>query len=259
MNERINIMNISAPDIYGLIGYPLGHSFSGNYFNAKFENEGINARYVNFELSDISDIQEVILNPNLKGLNVTIPYKEKVIPYLDSLDDTAAAIGAVNVIKVKRNNMGEIDSLRGYNSDVIGFVDSIRPLINDRYKKALVLGTGGASKAVFHGLYSLGIPATYVSRTKGKGRLTYDDLTQEVMADHLVIVNATPLGMYPDVDVCPDIPYHLLTSAHLCYDVVYNPDVTLFMKRCAESGAVTKNGMEMLLMQASAAWNIWQE
>lgn len=249
----------SNPDIYGLVGFPLGHSFSRKYFNTKFENEGINARYDNFELPDISALPQIAGMPELKGLNVTIPYKEKVLPYLSSLDDAAAAIGAVNVIKVIRDSNGEVISLKGYNSDVIGFVESIIPLIKPNQKKALVLGTGGAAKAVFHGLSSLGISPAYVSRTEGPGRLTYADLTPEVMSEHLIIVNATPVGMYPDVDVCPDIPYHLITSAHLCYDVVYNPEDTLFLMKCAENGAVTKNGIDMLMMQARAAWNIWQE
>lgn len=252
-------MSNNDPEIYGLIGYPLGHSFSRNYFCNKFANEDINARYVNFELPDIAKFPEVVGTPGVVGLNVTIPYKEKVIPYLDSLDDTAAAIGAVNVIKVIRNSNGEIDYLKGYNSDIIGFMDSIRPLIKPEHKKALVLGTGGAAKAVFHGLSLLGVPAIYVSRTKGPERLTYDELTRDVMSTHTIIVNATPVGMYPNINECPPIPYHLITPRHLCYDVVYNPEITLFMKKSAQQGATTKNGIEMLLMQAIAAWNIWQQ
>ncbi len=252
-------MSNSDPEIYGLIGYPLGHSFSRNYFCKKFEDEGINARYLNFEISDISEFPEITRKSGLVGLNVTIPYKEKVIPFLDSLDDTAAAIGAVNVIKVMRNSNGEVDHLKGYNSDIIGFMDSIKPLIKPHHKKALVLGTGGAAKAVFHGLNLLGVSAMYVSRTKGTDRFTYEDLTNDVLSRHLIIVNATPVGMYPNVDECPPIPYHLVTPRHLCYDVVYNPEVTLFMKKSAERGAITKNGTEMLLMQAVAAWDIWQK
>ena len=188
---------------------------------------------------------------------MTIPYKEQVIEYLDGMDADAEAIGAVNVIKVIRNAKGEISSLKGFNSDVIGFTDSIRALLKPGHRRALVLGTGGASKAVIHGLRKLGIESTSVSRTPAPGRLTYADLTPEVMETHTVIVNTTPLGMYPNVDSCPDIPYDLLTANHLCYDLLYNPDVTEFMRRSAEHGATVKNGLEMLLLQAFESWRIW--
>ncbi len=244
--------------IFGLIGFPLSHSFSQNYFNQKFKSEGINARYLNFELPDIGDLMEVVAEyPNLCGLNVTIPYKEQVIPYLDSMDYNAKKIGAVNVIKFIREN-GNL-KFKGYNSDIIGFTGSIHPLLTPDHQKALVLGTGGAAKAVYQGLVNLGLDTTYVSRKAGKGKLTYAELTPEIMESHTVIVNATPLGMYPHVDECPDIPYELLTPRHLCYDVIYNPEVTLFMKKAAEHGAETKNGLEMLLLQAFAAWKIWNE
>lgn len=244
--------------IYGLIGYPLTHSFSQQYFNRKFDAESIAARYVNFEILEIADFPDVIKdNPNLRGLNVTIPYKEQVIPYLDELDPDTAEIGAVNVIKFIRK--GSKLRLKGYNSDVIGFTDSLSPLLTQEMKHALVLGTGGASKAVMQALKKLGISATLVSRTPSEGRYTYSDLTPEIMAENLLIVNTTPLGMYPHMDECPDIPYDQLTPAHLCYDLLYNPDVTLFMRKAAEHGAATKNGLEMLLLQAFAAWNIWQE
>lgn len=242
--------------LYGLIGYPLIHSFSKNYFNQKFEAEGINAEYVNFEIPDIGDFMEIISeNPNLCGLNVTIPYKELVLPYLDEVDGDAAQIGAVNVIKFIRDK-GSL-KLKGYNSDVIGFCDSIRPLLTPDCTKALVLGTGGAAKAIVHGLRMLGIQPTYVSRTKRNGSFTYSELNAEIIDDHKVIVNCTPLGMYPHMDSCPEIPYEFITPRHLCYDLIYNPDVTLFMKRAEAQGAVTKNGLEMLLLQAFAAWNIW--
>ncbi|MDE6654381.1 MAG: shikimate dehydrogenase [Muribaculaceae bacterium] len=248
--------------IYGLIGYPLGHSFSRDYFNKKFETEGINAEYVNFEIPTIEEFPSVVArNSNLSGLNVTIPYKEKVISMLDALDATAEAIGAVNVIKVIRNSRGQIAKLKGFNSDVIGFMDSIRDLLRPYHKKALVLGTGGASKAVSYGLRQLGVEPTCVSRTKAEGRYTYHGLSlhPEIVSEHMVIVNTTPLGMYPNVDKCPDLPYDYITPEHLCYDVLYNPDTTLFMRKCAEHGATTKNGLEMLLMQAFAAWNIWRQ
>lgn len=245
------------PDrLYGLIGYPLGHSFSQHYFNQKFDAEGISARYVNFEIPDIGDFMEVVAeNPNLGGLNVTIPYKEQVIPYLDELDADAAAIGAVNVIRITRDR-GRL-KFKGYNSDVIGFSDSIRPMLTAGRNKALILGTGGAAKAVAHGLRVLGVEPVYVSRTPRPGVITYADLTSDVMASHKIIVNTTPLGMYPHVDEAPDIPYDCLTPEHLCYDLLYNPDVTMFMKRSRQHGAEVKNGLEMLLLQAFVSWNIW--
>ena len=234
---------------YGLIGYPLRHSFSIGYFNEKFKSEGINAEYVNFEIPQINDFMEVIEeNPNLRGLNVTIPYKELVIPFLNELDPDTAKIGAVNVIKIIRQQKGKV-KLIGYNSDIIGFTQSIQ---------ALILGTGGASKAVYHGLKNLGIESVFVSRThKADGMLTYEELTPEIMAEYTVIVNCTPVGMFPKVDFCPNIPYELLTPNHLLYDLLYNPNVTLFMKKGEAQGAVVKNGLEMLLLQAFAAWEIW--
>lgn len=252
-------MDIKEKALYGLIGYPLGHSFSKDYFNQKFESENINAEYINFEIPDIDFLMEVLSeNYNLQGLNVTIPYKEKVIPFLDDLDPDARNIGAVNVIKFIRSN----DDLKliGYNSDIIGFCDSISPLIDKRYhNKALILGTGGASKAVKYSFDKLGIQADFVSRTKRAGIFLYDELTKDMINDYKIIVNTTPLGMYPNVDECPDIPYQFISNKHLCYDLLYNPDETLFMKKAAKQGATTKNGLEMLLLQAFAAWNIWQK
>lgn len=246
-------------DKYGLIGYPLKHSFSISYFNEKFKSEDINAEYVNFEIPDIEDFMEVIEeNPNLKGLNVTRPYKEKVIPFLNELDEGAGKIGAVNVIKIIRLPKGKV-RLKGYNSDIGAFVQSLETLVDESYKKALVLGTGGAAKAVFHGLSSMGIEASYVSRTARPGVLTYEDITPEIMHEYKVIVNCTPLGMYPNEDACPDIPYEHITSKHILYDLLYNPDRTLFMKKGLEHGATVKNGLEMLLLQAFVSWNIWNE
>ena len=244
---------------YGLIGYPLGHSFSVGYFNEKFKAEHIDAEYLNFEIPSIDRFMEVVEeHPNLCGLNVPIPYKQQVIPFLDGLDKTAAAIGGVHVIKVIRLPKGKV-KLVGYNSDVIGFCQSIEPLLTAHHTHALVLGTGGASKAVTYGLKSLGLQPVYVSRTKRENILCYNDLSPEVMAQYSVIVNTSPVGMYPKVDQCPDIPYNLLTSNHLLYDLLYNPDETLFLKKGRAHGAETKNGLEMLLLQAFAAWNIWNE
>ena len=247
-------------DKYGLIGYPLKHSFSIGYFNEKFQSENIDAEYVNFEIPRIEDFMEVIEeNPNLRGLNVTIPYKEQVIPYLDELDKDTAKIGAVTVIKIIPQAKGKV-KLVGYNSDIIGFTRSIEPLLLPHHTKALILGTGGASKAVFHGLANLGIQSTFVSRTKKRNDiLTYGELTPEIMQEHTVIVNTTPLGMYPKVDFCPDIPYDQLTSKHLLYDLLYNPSETLFMKKGIEQGATVKNGLEMLLLQAFVSWEIWNK
>ena len=249
-------MTTNYARLYGLIGYPLGHSFSQDYFNRKFEAENIDARYINFEIPEIADLKLILdHNRNLNGLNVTIPYKQQVIAMLDEMDPEAAEIGAVNVIKFIRRNGRLI--LKGYNSDIIGFRDSIAPMLTD-HSHALVLGTGGASRAVSYALRSLGIEVRLVSRTATRGVITYADLTPDIIDTHKIIVNTTPLGMYPHVDECPDIPYNLLTEHHLCYDLLYNPDVTLFMKKSADAGAEVKNGLEMLLLQAFAAWQIWQ-
>jgi len=243
---------------YGLIGYPLKHSFSINYFNEKFKSEGIDAEYVNFEIPSIKDLPEVIeKNPNLNGLNVTIPYKELILPFLDDIDPDAKAIGAVNVVKIIRQK-GKA-KLKGYNSDIIGFTQSIEPLLNEHHKKALILGTGGASKAIFRGLKNLGIECLFVSRTPDKGMITYEEITPKIITEYTIIVNCTPVGMYPKVDFCPNIPYEELTTKHLLYDLLYNPDVTLFMKKGEQQGCTTKNGLEMLLLQAFAGWEIWNK
>ncbi len=244
---------------YGLIGFPLVHSFSEGYFNTKFQAEGINARYLNFELPDIGDLMEVVSEyPELSGLNVTIPYKEQVIPYMDQMDETAKKIGAVNVIKFLRDKNGKL-TFKGFNTDAPAFADTMRSLLTPQRKRALILGTGGASKAVDWALQSLGIETQKVSRNPAEGVITYDALTEDIIRDHKIIVNTTPLGMFPDIDSCPDIPYEFLTPEHLCYDLLYNPDTTLFMKKSAEYGAETKNGLEMLLLQAFESWNIWND
>ena len=223
-------------DKYGLIGYPLGHSFSKGYFNEKFENEGIDAQYINFEIPSIEDLTEILdSNPELKGLNVTIPYKEKVISYLDQVSPEANAIGAVNVVKVEHK--GDETILKGYNSDVIGFTQSIEPFIESFHKKALILGTGGASKAINYGLKSLGLETVFVSRYERPGTIQYDKITPEVIKEYNVIVNCTPVGMYPHVDECPPLPYEAMDTHTLLYDLIYNPDETLFMKKGKERGA----------------------
>ena len=228
--------------IYGLIGTSLSHSFSMDFFNQKFISEGINAQYFNFELNDIGELMTIFSEyPNLDGLNVTMPYKEKVIPFMDQLDETAEMVGAVNVIKI----------IKGKNS--------IEPLLTSEMDKALVLGTGGSSKAVKAGLESLGLTVDFVSRRKTATTITYEELTKQMINAHKVIVNTTPLGTYPNTDVCPDIPYRFLTPSHLCYDLVYNPSETMFMKNSAAAGAVVKNGLEMLLLQAFESYRIWTE
>ncbi|MCI6181645.1 MAG: shikimate dehydrogenase [Prevotella sp.] len=243
-------------DKYGLIGYPLGHSFSIGYFNEKFQNECIDATYENFEIPSIENLTEILdSNPELKGLNVTIPYKEKVISYLDSISPEARAIGAVNVIKV--THKGNKTELKGYNSDVIGFTQSIEPLLERYHRKALVLGTGGASKAIIFSLKSLGIETLTVSRYERHGCVRYEDITPEMIKEYNVIVNCTPCGMYPQTDDCPNLPYEAMDSHTLLYDLIYNPDETLFLKKGKAQGATVKNGLEMLLLQAFASWNFW--
>ena len=244
-------------DKYGLIGYPLGHSFSISYFNQKFADEGINAKYENFEIASIDELTEVLdRNPNLRGLNVTIPYKEKVIPFLDSISPEARAIGAVNVIRVTHEKGNAI--LKGFNSDVIGFTQSIEPMLDKKWhKKALILGTGGASKAINYGLKSLGLETVFVSRYEKDDTITYKQVTPEIIKEYNVVVNCTPLGMYPKTEVCPDLPYEAMDNHTILYDLIYNPDQTLFMRRGQEYGADVKNGLEMLLLQAFASWEFW--
>jgi len=255
---------------YGLLGYPLSHSFSVGYFSEKFRREHIDATYENFPLKTIGHFAGLLKDhPDLSGLNVTIPYKEAIIPYLDELDDQARDIGAVNVIKFKRNEDGTV-KLIGYNTDVIGFRESIRPLIcalkerltactDEQRFKALILGTGGASKAVYYALKELGVESDYVSRKSAPSVLTYEDLTVEVFEAHRIVVNTTPLGMYPNMDGLPQLDYSSIGSCHLLYDLVYNPRMTAFMRMGVSRGALVKNGIDMLHLQADASWNIWNE
>lgn len=235
---------------YGIIGYPLHHSFSAKYFNEKFATSGIDAEYSLYPVQ-IEDLRLKIENllEKLDGFNVTLPYKQAVIPYLDRLDETAQAIGAVNV--VYRHV--------GYNTDCLGFMESIRPMLREYDRQALVLGTGGASKAACYGLRQLGITPTLVSRTPKEGMLGYKDLSEEVMNAHTIIVNCTPLGMLPDVDSCPDIPYERISARHLLFDCIYNPEETLFLRKGAAQGATIQNGIDMLYGQAKAAWEIWNK
>lgn len=232
---------------FGIIGYPLHHSFSAKYFNEKFTTSHIDAEYSLIPLKELTEQRVNELMNSLNGFNVTFPYKQAIIPYLDRLDETAEVIGAVNVVYKHV----------GYNTDCLGFMESMRPLVRPYDKKALVLGTGGASKAVCYGLRKLGICPTLVSRTPHDQTIGYTNLTDEVMAEHTIIVNCTPLGMDPDIDSCPAIPYEKITARHLLFDCVYNPEETLFLSKGKAQGATIKNGMEMLFGQAKAAWGIW--
>lgn len=255
---------------YGLLGFPLSHSFSATFFAEKFAREGIDARYDNFELERIDGLRALVADhPQLCGLNVTIPHKQAVMAQLDALTPAAAEIGAVNVVRIARLPDGGV-RLVGDNSDVVGFTESLRPLLQSHHRKALVLGTGGASKAVVVALRRLGIAPTYVSRQAVAAgvkvgsetavpTLTYDDLTPEELADHLLVVNTTPLGMSPKVETMPALPYAALRAEHLCYDLVYNPLETRFLAESRKRGAQTKNGLEMLHLQALAAWEMWHE
>lgn len=239
---------------YGIIGYPLGHSFSRGFFTEKFARESIDAQYLNFEIPDVAMLSDVLRdNPELRGLNVTLPHKQAVIPLLDEMSEEAMEIGAVNVIRVRNGK------LKGFNSDIIGFTNSIKPLLQPHHRKALILGTGGASKAIRVGLNRLGIEWTYVSRSPRDGMVTYEDITAETLQEYTVIVNCSPVGMFPKVDAAPAIPYELLSPQHLLFDCVYNPEETLFMKKGREQGATVKNGLEMLHLQAIASWKFWNE
>ena len=243
---------------YGLIGFPLGHSFSKDFFNKKFSSEGIDAEYVNFEIKNVNELKYVLReNPDLCGLNVTLPHKMDIIPLLDNITDNARIIGAVNVIKFKKVKSGKL-LLEGHNSDITGFKQSIESMLNETHRNALILGTGGASKAIFHGLKQLGLDCLFASRVKENNScITYDEITPDIINNHTVIVNATPLGMFPNTNTSPDIPYENLTTNHILYDLIYNPDETLFMKKGKKYGAEVKNGLEMLLLQAFISWEIW--
>lgn len=243
---------------YGIIGYPLAQSASPAFFNGKFADEGIDAQYLPFEITDIDELPRILEeHPDLQGFNVTIPYKIDVMKYLEGMSDEAREIDAVNVVKVTRDADGK-PHLRGHNSDVIGFTRSLEPLTRGKHSKALILGTGGVSKAVACSLKKLGIDFLYVSRKANEKAIAYSDLTLGIMESHTLIVNCTPLGMVGHgIDQCPDIPYELLGEGHLLYDVVYNPENTLFLQRGAAQGASTKSGYEMWYLQALASWEIW--
>jgi len=239
----------------GLLGKTLSHSFSKEYFSQKFEKEKIlDFSYQNFELDSITDFSELIeLHPELIGLNVTVPYKEKVLQYVDYQDDLVKKIGAANTLFINNNK-----KIYAYNTDVIGFLQSIEPLLQAHHKSALILGTGGASKAVAQALSMLHIPFTFVSRiAKNEHTISYDDLSKSVINAHEIVINTTPLGSYPNINTCPDFPFDFVTDKHIFYDLVYNPEQTLFLSKAKKMGAITSNGLKMLYLQAEASWQIW--
>lgn len=241
---------------YGLIGYPLGHSFSKQYFTEKFERENILAEYLNFEIADITQLPQVLIeHPHLTGFNVTIPYKEQILPYLHEITPIAQTIGAVNVVKVCRQD-GET-RLIGYNSDIVGFRESLRPLLKTHHTQALVLGSGGASKAVCEALKELHIAYQIVSRQERENGLQYNDLSQELISRYPLIINTTPVGMFPHIEEAPLIPYEGISTAHILYDLVYNPSETQFIKIGKTRGCTVLNGTHMLHLQAEEAWRFW--
>lgn len=242
---------------FGLIGYPLTHSFSKKYFTEQFEREGTaDCKYELFSLENITGLVPLLAEQTtLSGLNVTIPHKVNVLPYLDELDDAAEQIGAVNCIAIR--SVDNKPYLKGYNTDAYGFAASLKPLLQAHHTKALILGNGGAAKAVKYVLHQLGISYQLVVRTAVPGAITYEEVTPEMIATHQLIINTTPLGMYPDITAAPSLPYHLLSPAHIAYDLIYNPEETAFLQKAKAEGAVIKNGMEMLHLQADRSWEIW--
>lgn len=237
---------------YGLIGRNISYSFSKSYFTEKFLTEGINATYENFDIDQISEFLKIKNSETIKGYNVTIPYKTAIIPFLDQLDDHAAQIGAVNVIKRQENG-----SLSGHNSDFIGFLEAIKPYLKQNHKKALILGTGGASKAIKYALDQMEISHISVSRNKKINAITYAEVDELVLSKHQIIINCTPLGTFPEIEQMPPIPIHLVNANHLIFDLIYNPQQTKLMKRAEKQGATAINGLEMLKIQAEEAWRIW--
>lgn len=238
---------------FGLIGKHISYSFSETYFKNKFTEESIkDAVYTNYDIGCMSQLEETLKDPELIGLNVTIPYKEEIIAKLDSLNSKAAQIGAVNTIKIAPNG-----TLKGFNTDYYGFEESLKPHLKKHHKKALILGTGGSSKAVAYALDRLSICHRFVSRHSKPGMYTYGDLNNEIINEHTVIINCTPIGTFPHVDVCPEIPYTTINSKHILFDLIYNPKETLFLAKGKKGGATTINGNDMLHFQAEKAWEIW--
>ena len=242
--------------IYGLLGKSLSHSFSKQFFTEYFEDNKIEARYQNFEIPEIEGVSNILKHEELCGLNVTIPYKSAIIPYLDELDTEAKEVGAVNTIQFTQRDGKRIS--KGYNTDIIGFRNSIKPFLKNYHERALILGTGGASKAVAHVLETIGLDCLFVSRNKSADKqITYEDLNKYVLEAHLLIVNTTPLGTYPNLNEKPNLPYTFLGEKHMCYDLIYNPSKTAFLNEAERQGAMIQNGHDMLKIQALSAWKIW--
>ena len=242
---------------FGLIGKDISYSFSRNYFKNKFETEDIkNTTYENFDLENIALFQSKLKQENdINGFNVTIPYKESVMPFLDKLNKKAEAIGAVNTIKITKKG-----KYVGYNTDYYGFKKTLKPFLKKRHKKALILGTGGASKAIAYALKSLGIDYYFVSRNPGENvKYTYLELTDEIIEMHQIIINSTPLGTFPDIDVCPNIPYQAISKQHILFDLIYNPSETKFLRLGKQNNATIVNGERMLELQAEKSWSIWNK
>ena len=236
---------------FGLLGKNISYSFSRGYFTKKFETLKLtDYEYVNFDLPSI-ELLPTVLNDNVLGFNVTIPYKEAVMEFLDIVSDEAREIGAVNTVKVENGK------LKGFNTDYVGFEESIKPLLKSHHKKALILGTGGASKAVKYVLERLKIQYRVVSRNPSKGQFSYNDITKKIIEEHTIIINCTPLGTFPNIDNSPDIPYKYLNNNHLLYDLIYNPAKTTFLAEGERKGATIFNGQKMLELQAEKAWEIW--
>ena len=243
---------------YGIVGNPLCHSLSPTFFNERFAQKNIPSEYVKFEIESIEEFPNIIKeHPMLVGLNVTIPYKQAVIPYLDELDEHAKAMGAVNVVKVETREDGT-KYLKGYNTDWYGFTASIKPILKENHKKALIFGTGGASKAIAYSLDLLGISYKFVSRKASEGNFTYGDLTDEIIKEHTVLINTSPVGTFPNVKECPNIPYHCITREHVVYDLIYNPIETLYLRQAETCGATIQNGWPMFVNQALKSYEIWE-
>lgn len=251
-------MNNKIIKEYGIIGNPLVHSYSPQFFNEKFKEKKMDdSSYLRLELPSIEDFVPMLKqHPLLRGLNVTIPYKQQIMPFLDEIDEKALEIGAVNVVKITKD--GNKQYLKGYNSDWFGFEKSLKPMLKPWHTAALVLGTGGASKAVIYTLKHLGIEYMYVSRVKKDGLITYEEINEEILDKYKIIINTTPLGTFPNVKCCPEIPYHLLTKQHIAYDLTYNPIRTLFLQQSQTKGCETKNGWEMFVYQALRSYEIWE-
>ena len=244
---------VSEKKIFGLIGQNISYSYSKKHFSEKFKQLNLkNCRYENFDIPNLENFEKIIYSNNIKGLNVTIPFKRKIIPFLDSIDVDAKKIGAVNTIKINSKK-----KLIGYNTDYIGFIKSIKPFLQKNHKKAIILGTGGASKAIIYALHILNISTVNVSRNTNKGDISYKELDSNKMKECQIIINCSPVGTFPKINKCPEIPYEHINESHICFDLIYNPRETKFLKESKKRSGVTINGEKMLKIQAEESWKIW--